>query len=116
MTQGKLITVTRKDLNPSYQAVQSAHAAIKFQHDYPSISKEWNEKSQYLIMLSVSSMNDLDHLMEKLRKKNILFSIFKEPDLNNEITAIALEPTKLSQKICSNIPLMFKEYTSIWNN
>jgi hypothetical protein len=37
-------------------------------------------------------------------------SKFYEPDLNNELTAITIQPTQEARKVVSSIPLMFKEY------
>jgi len=38
--------------------------------------------------------------------KNIEVSVFREPDINNEITAIALEPCDGSTRITSDLKLM----------
>ncbi len=66
-------------------------------------------------MLSVSDKDELLNFIEKIKSMGIRHSVFIEPDLNNEITAIALEPTERSHKVCSNLPLMFKEYKKLWN-
>lgn len=34
---------------------------------------------------------------------------FYEPDINNELTAIAIAPSKLAQKLTSGLPLALKE-------
>lgn len=36
-------------------------------------------------------------------------TIFREPDLNNTITAVAFEPSELGKKITSSCPLLGKE-------
>ena len=36
-------------------------------------------------------------------------TIFREPDINNEITAVAFEPCETSRKITSSCPLLGKE-------
>jgi len=38
--------------------------------------------------------------------KNITISVFREPDINNEITAIALEPCDDSTRLTSGLKLM----------
>ncbi len=40
----------------------------------------------------------------------IVISKFYEPDLRNELTAIALEPSKEARKVVSSLPLMLKDY------
>jgi hypothetical protein len=42
-------------------------------------------------------------------EQGIRFSVFKEPDIDNQITAIALEPGSKSKKICSNLSLALKD-------
>jgi len=46
---------------------------------------------------------------QKASDRGIKISIFREPDLNNEITAIALDPSEASTKLVSNLPLALKE-------
>lgn len=104
----KLIVITRKDLNPAVQAVQSAHAAIDFQHQYPSLAKAWHQTSNYLIFLGSEDETHLSTFLSKAIDRGIKHTVFREPDLNNEITAIALEPTRESRRLCSNLPLILK--------
>lgn len=97
-------------MTPAYQAVQSGHAAIQFQYDYPDIAKEWHDNSKYLIYLSVENESELQHLIQKLQKSKIKFSVFRESDIDNQITAIAIEPSDKTRRLVSNLPLMLKEY------
>ena len=105
----KLIIITRRDLHPGYQAVQSSHAGIDFQHQYPEIAKQWNEQSNYLIILSVENEVQLLKYLRKFKMYDLKTTTFREPDIGNQITAIAVEPSERSKKICSNLPLALKE-------
>lgn len=108
MTQIKKLTVlTREDLNPGYQAVQAAHAAIDFQHQFPKIARKWH-KSNYLILLSVLNEKELITYIEVFKKFNLKHTIFREPDIGNGITAIAVQPSVLLKRICSKLPLALK--------
>lgn len=65
-------------------------------------------------MLSVSDKDALYSFIEKVKSRGLKHSVFVEPDMDNEITAVALEPSERAQKLCSNLPLMFKEYKGTW--
>lgn len=105
----KLVIITRRDLNPGYQAVQSSHAGIDFQHQYPEIAKQWNTESNYLILLSVADEKQLLLYLEKFKHYNLKTTIFREPDIGNQITAIAVEPSERTRKLTSKLPLALKE-------
>lgn len=92
------------------QAVQSAHAAIDFVIKYPELSLIWHNKSNYLVVLSVKSQECLNSIINQLEKTNLKFISFVEPDLNNEITAVAIEPGDISRRLCSRFGLAFREY------
>lgn len=109
MKQIKLTTVTRRDLRPGQQSVQSSHAAIQFIFEHPETSQAWF-KDPYLVQLSVENEEALIRLMYKLEKSQIKFSVFREPDLDNQITAIAIEPSEKTRRLISHLPLMLKEY------
>ena len=80
--------------DPSYQAVQGAHAVAQFMMDYPD--NEW--KNGYLIFLAVENEAELHEWLGELNYQNetkssdkkMPLSIFKEPDLDNQLTAIAV--------------------------
>ena len=107
-TNQKLIVITRRDLFPGYQAVQAAHAAIEFQHEHPEIAKNWNTYSKYLVFLSVENESELQFYLEKIKFKDLKYTVFLEPDIGNQLTAIAIEPGELTQKLTSRLPLALK--------
>lgn len=104
----KLIVITRRDLTPGYQAVQAAHAAIEFQHEHPEIAKNWNTHSKYLVFLTVENEEALKFYLEKIKYKDLKHTIFREPDIDDQITAVAIEPGVMTQKLTSNLPLALK--------
>lgn len=81
----------------------------QFTFDHPDIDQKWFERSNYLAVLSVKNEQELLNLIDKANKKGIRFSIFFEPDLKYEITAIALEPGRESKKLCSGLKLALRE-------
>lgn len=80
----RLYVLIDKDLDPVYGCVQGGHAVAQYLIDNQGKDKWSNE---YLIYLYA----DLSIWIDKLNAKNLNYSFFKEPDLNNRITAIALE-------------------------
>lgn len=100
----KLYIVTRQDLQPGYQAVQSIHAAQQFAIEHPSLNKKWQEVSNYLGLLSVKNESRLRDLAQMAVHKGLSVSVFWEPDVD-EITAIAIEPGVKSKRLCKDLPL-----------
>jgi len=89
--------------------LQAAHAGIDFQHQHPEIAKQWNNESNYLIILSVENEEQLLLYLEKFKYYNLKTTIFREPDIGNEITAIVVEPSQKTKKLTSKLPLALKE-------
>lgn len=84
MLHKKLYVVTRQDLSKSQQAVQAGHALAVFLLKEKSTC--WNGT---LVYLKVSDELELKHLTKSLECANIHHVSFKEPDIDNELTAIA---------------------------
>lgn len=76
--------------------------------EHYEIHKQWFETSNYLGFLSVSNEIELNKLIEKAHSRGIKLSVFREPDIDNQITAIAIEPGVKSRKLCSNLKLALR--------
>lgn len=110
MNEGdKLYIVTRSDLEPGYQIAQSCHALRQFAHEHPELDREWFERSNYIACLSVGSEAELDALLMKAIDRQIPHSIFREPDIDDQMTAIAFAPGEATRKLCSSCSLALKE-------
>lgn len=83
----KMYIITRRDLTTKYAGVQAGHALAQYMLDNPTQAKEWNNKT--LIYLSVSCEDALKAWGEKLDGLGIKWTGFREPDIDNELTAIA---------------------------
>lgn len=88
--------------------MQSAHAAIDFCFEHPDRASPWHKESNYLVMLAVNNEQQLKLLIEKCEQRFIAHTVFREPDIGNQITAVALEPSPSTQRLVSNIPLLLK--------
>ena len=100
----KLYVITRNDLPYGSQAVQAGHSLAQFILEHLEISQLW-----HIIYLSVEDEDALLRLIEKCSKKGLRVSIFREPDLNNEITSITIEPGKKSKRLVGHLPLLKKK-------
>ena len=89
--------------------MQSAHAVADFIISHHEVAKVWHEQSNYLIILSVPTEYDLQRTAQTLSAANLLFSPFHEPDIDNQLTAIAIEPSDEAKKFCSQFKLAFKK-------
>ena len=81
----KLFVIVRKDLSKSQQAVQAGHALA----EYLLHSQGFRWRNQTLIYLGVKGLPQLENLKRKLDNNNISYSEFHEPDIGNQLTAIA---------------------------
>lgn len=104
----KLYVVVRSDMSVGYQMVQSAHAVAKFTIENPDVSREWHEVSQYMAVLSVPDEDTLLNFARRADRRGILTSAFVEPDLNDEVTAVAFAPGDRSKRLLANLKLAGK--------
>lgn len=80
--QQRLYVLTDQELSPVYACVQGSHAVAQYVLDSPD--SPW--KNDYLIFLKA----DLQKVTDLLDFHKVDRVVFKEPDLDNKITAIAV--------------------------
>ena len=102
--------ITRRDLENGYQATQGMHAAFAFAMQHPDELKDWYENSEYLSFLAAKNEYELLCLFEKSQSFGIKCSLFREPDIGNQVTAIALESCEKARKLCGSLPLALKKH------
>ena len=109
----RLYVLTRNDLGLAYQAVQGAHAVAQFVLDYPN--SEWN--NGYLIFMAEKDEDELKEWRGHLQfdndevyddRKKVFFSLYYEPDLDNQLTAIAVYT---NGRMFRKLPIMAQEET-----
>ena len=103
----KLYVVVRSDLAPGLQIAQSGHALVAFQHEHASTYEEWHRSSNNLVCLSVKGKGELAKLAYDLTCRGVEVSLFREPDLGDEPTAIAVAPS--GGKMLSTLPLALRQ-------
>jgi hypothetical protein len=90
--------VSRKDLPIHYRGVQSGHAVAQWLLEHPK--QDWNNHT--LIFLEVENEFKLLRLLDKVKDKEDNFSTFHEPDIGNQLTAIACHT---NSRVFSNLKL-----------
>jgi hypothetical protein len=85
------------------------HAAIDFCMQFLNEAQNWHTLSNYVVCLSVKNEQELLLLAKRLSDNNVKHVVFREPDLDGQATSISIEPCDKARKLCSNLPLQFKE-------
>lgn len=94
--------IVRNDLSFPQKCVQASHVVIEAFKDVI-----YESKHPHLIILTAKNEENLKYIYNNLAKKSLHCFIWREPDLNNEITAIA-SPIVYGEerKLFSNFPLL----------
>lgn len=64
------------------------------------------EISNYVCVLCAPDDKCLEEILEKAISRDLAVGFFREPDLENQLTAIVLEPGPRGRKLCSSLPLL----------
>jgi len=97
--------VTHSELSAGYQIAQIAHVTADFIQANPELADRWHSISNSIIVLQAENAEALSELQEEARKRGIKVTEFREPDLGDEITALAFEPSAKTRKLLANLPL-----------
>lgn len=103
-----LYVITHSELTPGYQTAQIGHVIADFSVYRREEFITWHNESQYIVALQTQDEQSLVELYETAQQKNLDVICFREPDLNNAITAIALSPHAQNKSLVSNLPLAGK--------
>ena len=95
----------RADLKPGLQAAQACHALRLFSAEHPEEDRAWYEGSNNLVLLQIPDEKELLALRDQVN--GCPASLFREPDVDDEATALALGPG--SRRLISNLPLLLRE-------
>lgn len=108
---GKLYLVTRADLRHGSQAAQLVHGMASFARDYPEAFDAWQRTSNTVVCLAVEDEPTLNELLRHATRASeasetrLAISTFHEPDFDDELTCVVLEPVAVSSELCKGIPL-----------
>lgn len=85
----KLYIVVRDSLRSGLAAAQAIHAAFLFGEQFPHLKDYWYKEHNNIVVLQ---HDDIDALADRLEAAGFRLSRFHEPDLDNQLTSICVEP------------------------
>jgi hypothetical protein len=97
----KLYVIVRSDINPGLQLAQSCHATEQFHRDHPELAT-WKN----IVCLQAPSKEELARITDQAKVAGCVSSAFFEPDLDDELTAVALSED--AKRILSSLPLALR--------
>ena len=107
----KLYLVVRSDLSAGARAAQLCHALRAFSEEHPEADREWYACSNTLVLLEIVNEAALLLLHAAARERDIPVSLFREPDLQNAATALALDPS--GRTMVRHLPLALSASGSV---
>ncbi len=101
----KLYAVIRADLPPGPQMAQLGHAISEFWQSHRELAEEWHNQSNFICILHTDDEHSLTRLLIQARSNGIPHAQFREPDYDDELTAIVIHPT--GKHLVRHLPLAF---------
>lgn len=103
----RLYIITRRDLPPGAELVQSCHALRAFVGDHPELDSKWHSGANNLVCLDVQNLAELQLLAARCSELGLAMSCFHEPDLEGTLTAIAVEDKV--KRVVSQLPRALRD-------
>jgi hypothetical protein len=100
--------ITHAELTTGQQIAQVAHAVAEFALRKQDAFQHWHTTSQFLVALAATNEERLQILHNTLQQKKFQLTEFREPDLNDALTAVALTPHPQLKRMLSDLPLAGK--------
>jgi peptidyl-tRNA hydrolase len=79
---------------------------MAFQMRHHLIATRWYHASSNLVVLQVPDEEALKDLAGRVEAADLYHAVFREPDLDNTVTAVALEPA--GWRMVSDLPLALR--------
>lgn len=102
----KLYIVVRGDLAPGAQLAQACHVVARFAAEHRELFLAWESGAKNIVVLSARDERELAQLLERAAVEALRVADFREPDIRDERTAIALEGR--AARLVSNLPLALR--------
>lgn len=88
----RMYIFVERHLSSLDKGIQAAHAIVEYSNKYSNTEeyRKWSLFDKTLILLNGDTVLDLENILQELDENEINYSVFKEKDLNNVPTAIAV--------------------------
>lgn len=94
----RMYVLVERHLSPLDKGIQSAHAVVEYYNECHLWNKKeelkafdkWANEDKTLILLNGGTVIGLDKTLELFEENNIAYGAFREPDLDNIVTAVAV--------------------------
>ncbi len=96
----RLFVILNTALDTGLKMAQAIHAFRAFVGDYPHLEEYWHREHNNIVVLQD---DDLPSLAGRLEEAGFRLSRFHEPDRDNELTGLCVEPAAWKQ--VSSLPL-----------
>jgi len=91
------------------QLAQTVHAVAAVAVNYPAEFRNWYCRSNNVVVLAAVDETDLAGWIADGRSSGLACALFREPDLDGELTAVAFVPDPAVGRFLSNLPLAGRE-------
>jgi hypothetical protein len=105
-----MYVLVRLDLSETYRIVQGTHAVVQYAKEYPKEFSEWNNST--IVFVGVYYLKGLRTASFTIGKRNLKYSMYYEPDLDEQATAIACVVTSSDNSIY-NDSYIFKDLKAV---
>lgn len=90
----RLYVVVRSDISEGLQIAQACHAVAAFAVRYPEMARTWHEGESNIVILECFTLDELIAVRFDLP----LTVGFCEPDIGDELTAVAVPGNEMSKR------------------
>lgn len=104
----KLYVVLRADLDGGDQIAQAGHAVAVFARKHRELFEGWTDGPNNLVVLAIADEWNLSRLQERIAPLAATVRVH-EPDLHDELTAIAFAGTDAAARLVSSLPLALRK-------
>lgn len=98
-----MYVLVRSDLSPGLQIAQACHAVAEFSLEHPAEFHEWAEEGRNIVVLDGGDKAEFERWLTVTNRRP-LCAWWAEPDVGNEITAIAALGSQWTPTF-ANLPL-----------